>query len=436
MRNFDLLPHKIHRHLHRNANKEVRTFAKRQKCHFYVNNYIEFCVVILGYHKNCKISIFQRKYFIVQSHCAILILVIEMEEKKKKAGYKRKGQKYKSLLVAHMLMRLSDEDHALKTSDIIENLSAYGIEAEQHSINRDIRDLQELFDKDFSADIDDNERLNYEISYDTKARGYKITNRPIDFDDLQLLANCVYSSKFITDKQVEELINALSGLGSVHQIESLKKNVYSNKRAKTKNTEVVNSTVILNNAIKENKKISFKYYKYTLADKEKPIERRNEPYIVSPFRLMMNDGNFYLLAFAEKENSMRTYRLDRMKSVNILETEREGEEEFKKLNIETYAKRAFSMFNGEEKRVNIQFTASKLDTVIDRFGTGADTTYIPKDKHHFTLSANIAVSDAFYSWLTSFGTSAVILYPQEVIDGYKNFLEKIQKKYEPPQNKG
>ena len=359
-----------------------------------------------------------------------------MEEKKKKAGYKRKGQKYKSLLVAHFLMKYTDDDHALSTSKIISKLLDYDIEAEQHSINRDIRDLQELFDKDYYLDIEDNKKLNYEIYYDTKARGYKIINRPFDLDNLQLLADCVYSSKFITDKQAEQLINAISGFGSIHQIKNIKKNVYTNNRVKTKNTEIAKSSAKLNNAIKENKKVSFKYYKYTIADKENPIERRNEPYIVSPFRLMINDGNFYLLAFAEKENSMRTYRLDRMKSVNILETEREGEEEFKKLNIETYAKRAFSMFNGEEKRVNIQFTASKLDTVIDRFGTGADTTYIPKDKHHFTLSANIAVSDAFYSWLTSFGTSAVILYPQEVIDGYKNFLEKIQKKYEPPQNKG
>ena len=358
-----------------------------------------------------------------------------MEEKKKKAGYKRKGQKYKSLLVAHFLMKYTDDEHALSTSKIISKLLDYDIEAEQHSINRDIRDLQELFDKDYYLDIDNNKKLNYEIYYDTKARGYKIINRPFDLDDLQLLADCVYSSKFITDKQAEQLINAISGFGSIHQIKNIKKNVYTNNRVKTKNTEVAKSSAKLNNAIRENKKVSFKYYKYTIADKENPIERRNEPYIVSPFRLMINDGNFYLLAFAEKENSMRTYRLDRMKSVKALETEREGEEEFKKLNIETYAKRAFSMFNGEEKRVNIQFTASKLDTVIDRFGTGADVTYIPKDKHHFTLSANVAVSDAFYSWLTSFGTSAVILYPQEVIDGYKNFLEKIQKKYEPPQKK-
>ena len=56
MRNFDLLPHKIHRYLHRNANREARTFAIRQKCHFYVNNYIEFCVVTLGYHKIMEIS--------------------------------------------------------------------------------------------------------------------------------------------------------------------------------------------------------------------------------------------------------------------------------------------------------------------------------------------------------------------------------------------
>lgn len=61
MRNFDLLPHKIHRYLHRNANREARTFAIRQKCHFYVDNYIEFCVVTLGYHKIMEISTENKK---------------------------------------------------------------------------------------------------------------------------------------------------------------------------------------------------------------------------------------------------------------------------------------------------------------------------------------------------------------------------------------
>ena len=72
---------------------------------------------------------------------------------------------------------------------------------------------------------------------------------------------------------------------------------------------------------------------------------------------------------------------------------------------------------------------SKLDTVIDRFGTGADVFYLPMDKHHFKVTTDIDVSDAFFAWLAGFRSSAVLLDPPEVIEGYKQFLADIRKKY-------
>ena len=65
-----------------------------------------------------------------------------MEElKKKKPGGKREGQKYKSLLVWDILLKKTDENHALQLKDIKEHLSHYGITAERHSIKRDIDDI-------------------------------------------------------------------------------------------------------------------------------------------------------------------------------------------------------------------------------------------------------------------------------------------------------
>lgn len=48
-----------------------------------------------------------------------------MEESKKK-GHKEKGQKYKSLLVGDILLKKTDENHALQFKDIKEHLSHYG----------------------------------------------------------------------------------------------------------------------------------------------------------------------------------------------------------------------------------------------------------------------------------------------------------------------
>lgn len=76
------------------------------------------------------------------------------EQKPKKQGHKEKGQKYKSLLVWDILLKKSDEDHALRLKDM-EHLLHYGITAERHSIKRDIDDILALLNKEQSFDLDD-----------------------------------------------------------------------------------------------------------------------------------------------------------------------------------------------------------------------------------------------------------------------------------------
>ena len=84
------------------------------------------------------------------------------------AGYKRKGQKYKSLLVWQVLLKRTDEEHPLSVDDIQDHLRMYGMETERRSIYRDIKDLKALLETDYKADIEDRERLGNEIGYTRK----------------------------------------------------------------------------------------------------------------------------------------------------------------------------------------------------------------------------------------------------------------------------
>ena len=63
------------------------------------------------------------------------------EQKEKKQGHKKKGQKYKSLLVWNLLLKRTDENHAAGIKEIQALLEDYGIEAERHSVSRDIKDF-------------------------------------------------------------------------------------------------------------------------------------------------------------------------------------------------------------------------------------------------------------------------------------------------------
>lgn len=348
-----------------------------------------------------------------------------------RSGGKRPGQKYKSLLVCNLLLKRSDEGHAVSMKEIREFLLEYGIEVERHSISRDIKELQDLLNREQDLDIDEREMLDYEVEYDAQLHGYKVVRRPYDFEELRLLAECVRATKFISKTQEEHLLATIEGLCSDYQIEELKNEVYLVGRNKTTNKYIMRSMQTINQAIREDRKITFHYQKFTLQDRTQQVDRRNgAAYILSPFKLLINEGNYYMLAYDSASADIRTFRLDRMKGVAALDKPREGHQAFSQIDMRTYTQRVFSMFGGEEKRVSIRFITPLLDAVVERFGTGAEVFYRPDGERHFIVSADVEISDQFYAWICGFRKRAQIISPPDVVEEFQKFLSDIAGKYD------
>ena len=348
------------------------------------------------------------------SHVIIVSVMIMANtiDKNRRPGGKSENQKFKSLLVEKVLLHETDEEHALSSTDIIAHLGLYGIDAERHGVARDINALMDLLDAEAGKNFSGTEgsSLGYEIEYDASLRGYKVSYRPVDINDLVLLADIIHSARFITKSQEDALIKALSHLCSKYQAERLRENnIVAIDRVKTKNTGMT--------------------LRYTLKDKEHPVDRRKEPYKLSPFKLIMNDGFYYLLAYSDEKQRIMTFRLDRMTNVKLTAEQREGEKLFREVGMSGFTKRVFNMFRGVSEHVGIRFIASKLDTVIDRFGTGPDTIYTPVDAHHFVLRTDVEISDAFFSWISGFRGGAVLVEPESVVEQYKAFLKDNAKRH-------
>ena len=352
------------------------------------------------------------------------------------SGGKRPGQKYKSLLVWDILQKRTDENHAIQLKEIVEHLKMYGITAERHSIKRDIDDILILLNKEMDIDLEEQgveERalLGYEVEYDAVQHGYKVSRRPYDFEELRLLAECVRASKFISKSQEEHLLGAIENLCSDYQIEELQNEVYLVGRSKTTNKHIMSAMLKVNQAIRQNRKISFRYQKFTIQDRTQQVDRRKgATYIINPFKLIINDGYYYVLAWNSQKGKTITFRLDRMKNVEILNESREGNLEFSKINMETYTQQHFGMFSGEKKTVSLRFTNNLLDTIVDRLGTGAEVFYRPDDDTHFVITTQIAISDQFFGWLCGFRKMAKIVSPPDVVSDFQKFLGDIQGRYE------
>lgn len=128
-------------------------------------------------------------------------------------------QKFKSILVFQIPLRYADRDHPLTASEIRDYLlNDYGIEAEEPSIRRDIKELQRLYEADEEECICEGERLPYKIEYDGAGKhGYKITKRPCKFSDLQLLVECIHSARFISKEQESRLLDVIKEFCSLQQ---------------------------------------------------------------------------------------------------------------------------------------------------------------------------------------------------------------------------
>ena len=169
--------------------------------------------------------------------------------------------------------------------------------------------------------------------------------------------------------------------------------------------------------------------KYSLDDLSKQVERKHgAKFVVSPFQLLINDGNYYLLAFDDDSQKMKTYRVDRMKNVSFTGEPREGQDEFEKIDLKSYTQRVFSMYGGEKKRVTLRFINPLLDTAIERFGT-KDVIYSKVDDTHFSVTAQVEISNQFFGWVLGFGNKIKLLAPDDVADQFRAYLDKIRGMY-------
>ena len=125
---------------------------------------------------------------------------------------------------------------------------------------------------------------------------------------------------------------------------------------------------------------------------------------------------------------MRTYRVDRMKAIALTGVPREGREAFEAIDLRTYTQRTFSMFNGEKLRVQIRFRNNLLDAVLERLGKER-VLYSKSDDYHFTVSAEIEISDQFFGWICGFGDAAIILGPENLRQKFTEFIDKIRARY-------
>lgn len=326
------------------------------------------------------------------------------------------GQGVKLLYIRDYLYHHATKDHPKNANDICDYLLTKEIEASPKTIYNDITRLK----YDFGVPVE----------YDPKKWGYYITKPEFEPYELRLMVDSIQASKFITQTEARTITQKITKLADTYTRPSLtERHAFVADRVRSMNDSVVQEADRIHRAIAENRKIGFRYFHYT-PNKEKPKQysKKGDLYIVSPYGLLWDNGNYYLYAYITEKNEFRTFRIDRMERItNPLPEKRDGEAEFSKDRITNQEFRVFQQYHGEKCRVRVRFINRLADAVIDQFGK--DTMLIPIDENHFTATLPVELSPPFYAWVATFGRGAKILTPASAIDGMRAFIEKVSDMY-------
>lgn len=323
-------------------------------------------------------------------------------------------QKQKLLYLQKIMLEKTDENHGLTINEIKDELESYGIKSERKSLYDDIEILQS-----FGLDI---------CTVRTTTVRYYIGNRDFQIPELKLLVDAIQSSKFITRKKSLELIEKLGRLVSENESSQLRREVYVTNRVKTVNEHIYYNVDKIHNAISENKKIGFQYFKWELDTTNgnkivKTARKNGEYYRVSPWALCWDDENYYLIAYDSEAEIIKHYRVDKMERIRLLKDERDGSELYKDFNPARYAKSVFSMFGGEECEVKLLVDNNFIGVIVDRFGS--DLFIVKHDEHSFTVNVNVMLSPQFYAWVFGLGGGVRILAPERAIFEFKDKIKQF-----------
>ena len=308
---------------------------------------------------------------------------------------KSANQKLKLLYLKKILEEQTDEDHPMAVAEMIGQLEQYGVSAERKSIYDDLEALRL-----FGLDI---------VQSKGKTTGYYIASRDFELPELKLLVDSVQSSKFITHKKTLALIRKIERLASVYDAQLLQRQVYVRNRVKSMNESVYYNVDEISNAINADRQIRFRYFELDV-NKQRRFRHNGAVYEISPFALMWDDENYYMLGYDAAAGKMKHYRVDKMVGIEATRQERQGKDCFAGIDMSAYSKQVFGMFTGSEQTVKLRFENPLVGAVIDRFGK--EVMLIPDGDEHFTVSVDVAVSPQFYAWLFGFGTAVEILSPE------------------------
>lgn len=295
------------------------------------------------------------------------------------------------------LYQQTDEAHAVTVSEMIEYLKSKGIPSVRQTVYTDLDALD-------TAGIDI-------VQIKSTQNRYFIGSRIFEYPELKMLVDAVASSKVISAKKSQALIQKLGQLTSIQQAEQLQRLASLSSRVKPHNEKVYYIIDSIQTAILDQHQISFQYYEYT-PEKKKILKHDGYRYILDPYALEWKNDHYYLIGYSHKHKGIAHFRVDRLTSVEPLDSKFQPMPDF---DVAAYTNKMVDMFAAEHaEQVKLLCSNELMRVIIDHYGE--DIEISPYDDTHFTVIIEVNPSGTFYGWVFKFMGKIRILSPQSCVD--------------------
>ncbi len=325
----------------------------------------------------------------------------------------RKHQKLKLLYLMKIFMEETDDGHGLSRQALIEKLGAYGVSADRKTLYSDFEELRA-----FGIDI-----ITEHTGNDWT---YHIGEREFELAELKLLVDSVQSAKFITERKSRALIKKLESLVSRHEAKQLHRQVLISGRVKTMNESIYYNVDKIHTAINADSRIKFQYFQWNVR-KEMVLRHNGAWYDVSPWALVWDNENYYMVGYDSASRQLKHYRVDKMLKISPTDQNRLGREAFSSIDVPGYSRQLFGMYAGEETRVCLEAADHMAGVLIDRFGR--EVRIIPGRNGTFTAYVDVAVSPQFLGWIFSLGRDIRITGPGHVVEMMREEGRRLMTQY-------
>ena len=327
---------------------------------------------------------------------------------------KGSNQKLKLYYLSRIMLEHTDEEHSLSLAEITSMLEEYGVTADRKTLYVDLQELSVLG----ITVMGEKEGNSYR---------YRVIGKQFELAELKLLVDAVQASKFITEKKSDELIKKLTKSSSVYEVKKLRRQVTVRGRIKSMNESIYYIVDQIHTAINENHPIRFDYYRWNTNKKLEKTEKTF--YEVSPWALIWDDENYYMIAFDHDSKAERHYRVDKMKNLRMLSVKRLGMEQFEGYDLASFAKMSFGMYGGKKEKATIAFKNEMVGVFLDRFGKDIPILSAKLDGWSETI-VDVILSPQFFGWIYALGSNVRITGSKTVLEEWKKQWNQIEEMYQ------